>query len=330
MQKTKGEVAFSIDSLFEKPESLSERGVTELYLHDVQFSSDREKIIKLLDLLSQKEDAPFVSILTDVQAVDRVLAQKAAENLCSLELPLTAQVKGEALLFDKHLYAKKAALLNEAGSVFGFSLDWGMLHGDRAKLFRERLDFAVDQYPNHIDFPQLEEGMAVKSTAVFSSRDLELCADCAFACQTFYSEGRAVPWFKSVLEPLRIKPSSFFSDFAEWQRCNNCGREDHSFDPYKIAHAELEKMQLLFLEQKYEEKNKAMLFAAVRDIVRLNGAFSRVVAEHEESELELSYNPDDLLSPDAYDIVHFCDTVPMENCRVSVYDAGDAPDCRLV
>ena len=329
MQSTKGDVAFSIDSLLEQPEKLSERGVTELYLHDEALSKDRKKIIQVLELLSQK-DSPFVSILANVQTIDRELAQKAADSLCSLEIPLTASVKGEALLFDKHLFAKKALLLNEAGAVFGFSLDWGLLANDRAKLFRERLDFAIDQYPNHIDFPQLESGEIAKSTAVFSSRDMELCADLAFACQTFYSEGRAVPWFKTVLESLRIKPAAFFSDFSEWQRCNNCGRSDTSFDPYKIPHAELEKMQLLFLEQKYEEKNRSMWFSAVSDIVRINGAFSRVVAEHEDCELELSYNPDDLLSPDAYDIAHFCDTVPMENCRVSVYDAGDAPDYRLV
>jgi hypothetical protein len=211
MQSTKGDVAFSIDSLLEQPEKLSERGVTELYLHDEALSKDRKKIIQVLELLSQKE-SPFVSILTNVQTIDRELAQKAADSLCSLEIPLAASVKGEALLFDKHLFAKKAVLLNEAGAVFGFSLDWGLLANDRAKLFRERLDFAIDQYPNHIDFPQLESGEIAKSTAVFSSRDMELCADLAFACQTFYSEGRAVPWFKTVLESLRIKPAVFFSD----------------------------------------------------------------------------------------------------------------------
>ena len=107
MQSTKGDVAFSIDSLLEQPEKLSERGVTELYLHDEALSKDRKKIIQVLELLSQK-DSPFVSILTNVQTIDRELAQKAADSLCSLEIPLAASVKGEALLFDKHLFAKKA------------------------------------------------------------------------------------------------------------------------------------------------------------------------------------------------------------------------------
>ncbi len=329
MKKEIRAIEFSVDSLFKELDSLAEKGVTEVFVHDVSLSKNKAELLRLLSAVEKLDFPLFVSLLTDACALDRELCARASELSCSLEVPLLCQQKGDALLFDRHLYAKKAALLNQAGAVFGFDMDWASQPGDRAKLFRERLDFAVDQYPNHINFRQLEDRSVQKGTAVFSSRDMELCRDIAFACQTFYSEGRAVAWFKSVLESLRIKPSSFFADFAEWQRCNNCSIEN-DFNPYETPHGEIEKMQLVFLEQKYEEKNRSSLFEAVRDLIVLNGAFSRLVAEGEESVLHLSYSPDDLLSPSACDIASFCDSVPMEDSEVKVYNAGDCPDYRIL
>ena len=110
--------------------------------------------------------------------------------------------------------------MNEAGLVFGFHLTYATVPGDSQKLFMERLDFAVQQYPNHIDFPQTENGAdgdslyEAKVTGTFSANDIRYCRDTAFACRTFYTAGRAVPWFLSILKPLRIYPSRFFSDFA--------------------------------------------------------------------------------------------------------------------
>ena len=89
-------------------------------------------------------------------------------------------------------------------------------------------------------------------------------------------------------------------------------------------------MQLAFIREKLEEKHKSMLFDAVSDIIRLNGAFSRVAAEGEESTIETSYNPDDLLSPFALDIARFCDGVTMEPCRVKVFAGEDSPDYRIL
>jgi hypothetical protein len=235
---------------------------------------------------------------------------------------------GQKFFLDKKLFSKKAALLNNAGIVFGFLMDWARADGDSVKAFRDRIDFALPLYPNHIDFAQLySEQKEAKNSATFSSQDITWARDVAYAISVFYSEGRAVPWINSVLKPLRIAPSKFFSDFAEWQRCNNCAFGSRGTE---LAHKEIEKMQLLFLEEKYSEKRLERLLPVVADVVRINGAFSRLAGEGEEGELDLSFNPDDLLGPAAFDIAAFEENVCMEDCRVRVYDAGGEPAYKIL
>ncbi|MBQ6029267.1 MAG: hypothetical protein IJL24_07070, partial [Treponema sp.] len=251
------------------------------------------------------------------------------QNLfCSIDVVMRGEA-GKKFFLDKKLFSKKAALLNDAGLVFGFLMDWALSEGDTVKAFRDRVDFALGLYPNHVDFEQLySEKKEARNTAVFSSQDIAWARNAAYAVSVFYSEGRAVPWFNSVLKPLKIAPSKFFSDFAEWQLCNNCGYDERK--KAALSHKEIEKMQLLFLEEKYCEKRKERLLPVVADIVRINGAFSRLAGEGEESELRLNFNPDDLLSPAAFDIAAFEENVCMEECRVKIYAANGEPDYKFI
>ncbi|MGN0728921.1 hypothetical protein [Treponema sp.] len=328
---SKPESVFSIEKIFKTLPSFQSMGITELSVSDQNFSHDKAGILKLAAMIKNHCPELFVSLLAAPEVLDRTVVQELQELYCSLEIPLCGEEKNGNLLFDKKLYSQKARLLNDAGLVFGFNMDWGMKRGDTFKNFRARLDFAVSLYPNHIDFPQLEQKPYAepKPTGVYSSKDLDFSRGMAFACKTFYSEGRAVPWFCSVIDALKIDASSFFADFEEFQLCSNCSFET-GFDPESAGHKNIEKLQLLFLRQKFEEKNKLQLFEAVRDIVCLNGAFSRVVSGEGESVVETSYNPDDLLSPYALDISGFCDNVTMENCSVKVLDSPDGPVYRLV
>ena len=118
--------------------------------------------------------------------------------------------------------------------------------------------------------------------------------------------------------------SGFFADFAEWQRCNNCDYKS-GFVPEAVPHKEIEKMQVLFLEQKYEEKGQHALIPLIKDIVALNGAMSRVAGEGEETDLVTSYNPDDLLSEETMNLVAFCENVCMEESHIRVFAGEDGP-----
>ena len=132
-----------------------------------------------------------------------------------------------------------------------------------------------------------------------------------------------------MLKPLKIYPSCFFADFAEWQRCNNCDYKS-GFVPEAVPHKDIEKMQMLFLEQKYEEKGQHSLILLVKDIVAINGAMSRVAGEGEESTIVTSYNPDDLLSEEAVDLTAFCENVCMEECKVRIFADEEGPDYEVL
>lgn len=333
------EYNFNTNKILDELPTFASRGITEFTVHDDAISGDKKSLLALMNAFALKAPDVFYTIPIQATVIDNAIVTAAQKLYCTLDIPLTGTVKGDALLFDKKLYSSKAALLNNAGLVFGFDMEWGKQTGDSYKAFRDRLDFAVSLYPNHIDFVQLEEkllgentttiNLSAKPTGIYSSKDLEFSRDCAFACEVFYSAGRAVPWFNSVIKPLKIAPSAFFADFAEWQQCSSCSFES-GFNPEATKHSDIEKMQLVFLQQKYEEKHREQLWSAVQDLVKLNGAFSRVASDGEESVVETSYNPDDLLSPQSYDIASFCDNACLEECKVKVFAGEDSPDYKML
>ena len=306
---------------------LVEKGVTEFTIHDRAISKDKKRILGLIKLLATHAPEVFTSILVDASVIDNQVVAAASEIYCSFEIPLNCLEKGGKLLFDKKYYGKKARLLNDYALVFGFELNYGVGCDDSLKAFLDRLDFAVQQYPNHIVFPVDAPAPAV--TGTFSAKDIRYARDVAFAAKTFYSTGRAVPWFLSVLKPLRIYPSRFFADFGEWQRCNNCDFRS-GFDPEKVSHKEIEKMQLLFIDEKYEEKHKRDLITLVNDIVSINGAMSRLVGEDEESTIETSYNPEELFGPESMDLEGFVENVCMEHCSVKIFAGEEGPDFQIL
>ena len=327
------EYKFSADELESQIPQLTAKKITELAVHDEKLSKDKKQLLRLMKSLAEYAPDVFVSFLIDASVIDREVVLAAQKIYCSFDIPLEIEKKGDKILFDKKFYSGKAKLLNDYGIVFGFYLTYAVVPGDSLKAFMDRLDFAVQQYPNHIDFPQTENGVEAlyepTVTGFFSAKDIRYARNVSFACKTFYSTGRAVPWMLSVLKPLKIYPSRFFADFAEWQLCNNCDYKS-GFNPDSQNHKDIEKMQLVFLDEKYEEKHCQNMIPLVNDIVKINGAMSRVVCEGEDSVIETSYNPDDLLGPESFDLRGFFENVCMEGSRVKLFAGEDGPDYSVI
>lgn len=327
------EYSFQAQDFESQLPQFAEKGITEFAIHDAEFAKDKGRILRFLKAAEKNAPDLFIDLTAEAASVDMDVCRELSRLNSSVDIPLRCtSLPGNSCTFDKKLYAGRAQTLNTMSLVFGFTMDYGITQGDNLKLFRDRLDFAVDQYPNHIDFPQIqgaEDRLSAKPTAFFSDTDLKFARDSAFACITFYTSGRAVPWFLSVLKPLKIKPSRFFADFSEWQRESSCSYRSE-FNPDKTEHKDIEKMQLSFLELKYEEKGQKDLFPVIRDIVTLNGAFARAAGEGEECTVELSYNPDDITSPEAFDPAGFYDTVCMESCKVKIFLTDEGPDYRII
>ena len=310
---------FSSADLESSLSSFASRGITEFTLQDEAILSHKGKLLRFLQVFRSKCPDVFLTLPVSATVLDMDVCKACAELFCTLEIPLSGESKGVSYLFDKKFFSRRADMLNTIGLVFGFDMDFASTAGDSVKNFRERLDFALSLYPNHIDFPQLESSIKMaKPTATFSTQDIKMAKECAHAVSTFYSYGRAVTWFLAVLAPLKMSAAKFFQDFSEWQNLNNCGLSS-GWKPEQAKHTEIEKMQLSFLKFKYEEKNKPQLFEVVSNVVRLNGAVSRCFGEGEESKVKLQYNPDELLSGAAMDISSFFENAFIENSTVKVF-----------
>ena len=328
---------FNSSNLESSLSSFKQRGITEFTLQDEAILGHKGKLLHFLQVFREKAGDVFLTLPVSASVLDMDVCKACAELYCTLEIPFSGLSKGGSYLFDKKFFSRRADMLNTLGLVFGFDMNFACDAGDSVKSFRDRLDFALSLYPNHIDFPQLEAGglspqdgklssiKMPKPSATFSTQDIKNCRDTAFALSTFYTYGRAVTWFLAVLAPLKMSASKVFQDFAEWQKINNCSLES-PWKAEKAGHAEIERMQLSFLKFKYEEKNKPQLFEVVSNVVRLNGALSRCFGEGEECELELSYNPDELLSGAAMDIQAFFDNSFIENSSVKVFMGEEGPD----
>ncbi|MCR5698678.1 MAG: hypothetical protein K6G52_03435 [Treponemataceae bacterium] len=285
------------------PELIQKNGITELEV----FVPDAESIEKLVQVVIKSCPDLNLTVQTKLEVLNKKLMDLFLQISCCLEFDFESSFLDEK----KKLCNKKVSLLNESGLVFGFLIDSSNF--STMKRFRACLDEAISYYPNHIYI----ENSSLVPTDKLSTQDIKNIRNLSFALDAFYSNGRAVPWFLAVTNALRLRPSVLLSDFAEWQRCNNCG-QGTGFDLEKTSHAEIEKMQLAFLKLKFEEKHLNHVFTAASDLIKLHGALSRCDCEGQESLLELSYNPEDLLSPYAMDLVSFSEETCMEFMSVKI------------
>jgi hypothetical protein len=128
----------------------------------------------------------------------------------------------------------------------------------------------------------------------------------------FYSQGRAVSWFNSVLHLLKFKPSIFFEKFVDFLS------EKNLLEKNICNHKEIEKLQIEFMNKILKQKNFEKYYSLVKNIIELNGGLSRSYADGEETKLNLNYHPDDLLSEYSQDLKYFYLNAQKYNCKVLI------------
>ena len=359
--------SFPLARLEKELDHFVKSGTERIFVLDPTYNASRDRALDLLRLIEKK--APEIHFNFEVRAehLDRELVAAFGRIPCSLQIGLQS-TNQEALRAvnrpcDISVFTKKIGLLNDAGIVFGLDLMYG-LPGDSLSGFRSSVDYAIGLYPNNLeifrlavlpgtDLAERADSLAVRalseppyhvlSTPKFSAQDLSRAAEIARACDVFYTQGRAVTWFLSMLHPLKLKASQFFQDFARFiadpavvKRFPELAAGDTATPgasvapgPCEFSQARAERLQLEFLSVKFAEKEKAFLLPALCDVIALNGAWTRALAEGEETVLSLSYHPEDLLSPDAMDLEYFTENAYMENCTVRVFAGTDGPDMEI-
>ena len=313
------DLSFSLLELEKNPKFLLEKNIQQVTISDEDFFSNKARFINLVKLIEKQVPDVHFTFYLSPSIIDKEIVENLSLIACTLQIDFLSEFLNEKRKF----FSKKIRLLNDYGLVFGFNID--SVNFPTIKGFKNALDEAISYYPNHIYI----ETQNLKPSDKLSTQDIKKIQELSFAMEVFYSVGRAVPWFLAVLQSLRLRPSQFFQDFSEWQRCNNCSKESN-FLPEKVSHQEIEKMQLLFLKLKCEEKHLHSIFFPLKDLVCLHGAFSRCVFEGEESTLELSYHPEDILSPIAMDLIKFTEEVCLENHNVRIFLTDFGPNYEIL
>ena len=85
---------------------------------------------------------------------------------------------------------------------------------------------------------QSEPPYNIIETSHFSKEDVKKAAKISNACNIFYNQGRAVPWFNTICQCLKIKPAQFFIIFAQF-----LDQEKINIDCNSASHKEIEKLQ---------------------------------------------------------------------------------------
>jgi len=291
-----------------------------VFVLDPTFNADRERASALLRLF--RERAPGLRFKFEIRAefIDKALARAFAGIDCSLQIGLQSS-NAEVLAavgrpgFDPEGFARKVRVLEAEGLVYGLDLIYG-LPGDCFAGFKRSLDYALALRPNHLDvFPlavlpgtDLADradslGLVVErgsphlllSSPSFPISDMAKARALARAVDLFYSRGRAVAWFPTALAPIKSKPAAFLSRFAERGVA----------DAAEPSSEEIEGAQLSFLEGEYERKGLGNLLPALRDLVRLHGAYGRAVAEGIATEIDTTYDYQQIMGPAGLDLPAF-------------------------
>lgn len=335
---------FPMERIEKELELFAKNGVRQVFVLDPTYNAQKARALEILSLIQRKAPGIFFHFECRAEFLDAELAQAFSRISCSLQIGLQSADKNVLQLvnrsFNPKEFARKIALLNKHGIVFGFDLIYG-LPGDTLQGFLNSIDFSIGLYPNSLELfrlsvlpgtnlydrkdellisSQKEPPYLVQSTPGFSAQDLAQAEYIANATALFYSAGRAVPWFCAVVQPLKCKPSVFFLSFAHFLKEKNIAPKSQC-----LPHAKAESLQIDFVSAEYKRRKLERLLPAALDLIRLNGAFSRAYADGLTSRLNLSYHPDDLFSQYSQNLDFFCQNAKKIHLSILVKPSGKGP-----
>lgn len=342
---------FPMERIRQELDFFAKQKVSQIFVLDPTYNAKKERAVEILKLIRQKAPDTFFHFECRAELLNPELVAAFSRISCSLQIGLQSArpevLKLVARNINRKEFAGKIALLNNAGIIFGFDLIYG-LPGDNLAGFKESIDYAISLYPNSLEifrlsvlpgtalFDQKQElGLVapetppylVESTPQFSAKDLDKAEALARATSYFYSRGRAVSWFHSLLKPLRCSPSVFFSRFVDFLAAENINIPAIQDE---CSHQEVEQVQLKFIQNQYGSPKLKSLLPAAIDLIKLNGAFSRAYADGERTTLSLSFHPDDLLSPYSQDLAFFCQHAKKTKLHIVVQPGKKGAEWRQV
>ncbi len=340
---------FPMDRLEKEIELFAAKKIPQVFVLDPTYNASKERAIKMLGIIRKKAPGMFFYFEARAEFIDRQLAEAFSKVPCCIQFGLQSAnpsvLKNVHRTLDRKLFSRNIGYLNDVGVTFGFDLIYG-LPEDNFTGFKESIDYALSLYPNNLELFCLSVlpgtnlhddapgfGMVwdpkppyhVISTPQFSREDLGRAEKLALATNLFYTQGRAVPWFNSVLYPLHEKASDFLWGFAMWLEKNNKIKEKDKIDSRLITGLQKE-----FVREKYAARHLKSLIPVAEDLIEMNGALGLCTFDGSESTVTTNYHPDDVMSEYGSDLEFFAKNVGKEKCRVKIFSGKFGADWRTL
>ena len=340
---------FPMEKIKAELDLFAKKKVPQVFVLDPTYNVNKKRAIELLRLIASKTPDTFYYFEARAEFIDRELAREFTRIPCALQIGLQSANEETLKLvnrpFDKKKFIRGLTVLNEEGVTFGLDLIYG-LPGESFGSFREGIDFAVSMLPNNLEIFCLsvlpgteladiadalgldykkEPPYHVVKTKLFSCEDMERARKIAASCSYFYNSGRAVSWCNAVCRVLKMKASKIFEIFYQKNTmlCENvCNCE--------CNHADIEKVQLHFLKEIFNERGMMKYIHVVEDIVKFYGAISRTTATGKGEFVVLNYNAEYVASEYASDIRWFYENIKPQKCKIQTFINHGVVDFRFV
>ena len=346
-----------MERLEKEIELFAKKKIAQVFVLDPTYNASKERAIKMLRIIEKKAPGIFFYFEARAEFIDRELARAFARIPCCLQIGLQSAnpevLKNVHRTLENKRFEKNIGFLNEEGVTFGFDLIYG-LPGDNFKGFCESIDFALSLYPNNLelfclsvlpgtDLHDAAKGFGMEwenqppyhvlRTPQFSEKDLAKAECLSLATNLFYTKGRAVAWFNSVIYVLKEKPSDFLKKFEEWlgndkkTLASTGSIRDWTADENS---AQIEELQLAFIQKRFHEKGLDRYLPAAEDLIRMHAALGRCTFDGTESTFTTRYHPDDVMSEYGTDIEFFTENCGKQKCRVRVFMGKNGADWRTI
>lgn len=317
---------FPMERIEAELDLFARKKIPQVFVLDPTYNASKERALKLLNLIAKKTPDTFYYFEARAEFIDAQLARAFTRIPCALQIGL--QSANEQVLrlvnrpFNRKQFVQKIGILNNAGVTFGFDLIYG-LPSETLKSFKEGIDFAISLYPNNLeifclsvlpgtDLSERAEELKLNyektppyhiiNTDKFSAQDIHQASKLSKACNVFYNDGRAVPWFNIILQTLKIRACDFFEKFYIEEKLE-------SFDSASCTHKEIENLQLDFITKLCKNLHGDRFIKVMQDLIRFNGAISRKTDTGISETITLSYPPEYLESEYIFNLDFFIKNV---------------------
>ena len=312
--------------------------IPQVFVLDPTYNANKKDALDLLRMIARKTPDTFYYFEARAEFIDRELARAFTRLKCALQIGLQSSDENVLRLvnrpFNRKTFVRNIGLLNEEGVIFGLDVIYG-LPGDSLRGFKESVNFAISLYPNnlelfclsvlpgtdlydradslHLEY-EAKPPYHIIRTDRFSPEDLKRAEKIALACSCFYNQGRAVPWFNTILHALHMPAALFFEGFYDW------GSQKKKLDLIKNCcdHKTIEILQKDFVREELLAKKKNRLVTAALDIITFNGALSRKTDTGQHENVNLNYPAEYIDSQYALDLDFFVNNVKIKKGSIRI------------